>query len=118
MEVQHSVTYKRGGTFMFKAKKIIATITASVMAVSMMSVCVSADGCTHPSLVLRRTGVASTYTTTHTVYETVGSTVNPLTCTVTHLIHKLSYVCASCGSIRYSAGTEETENHSIVHAGI
>lgn len=100
---------------MNKAKKIVSSVLAGAMALSMVSIGAIAANCTHPSAVLRRTGVATTYTTTHSVPVIVGSTVTQKSCTITHIIYNKSYICASCGSKISDAGTEEVQNHSINH---
>lgn len=100
---------------MNKTKKIVSSVLAGAMALSMMSISASADTCGHPSAVLRRIGAANVYYTSHFVPVITGSKVEQKECTIIHTIYNRAYICATCGATVSQASTDEDIRHSISH---
>lgn len=103
---------------MNKAKKIVSSVLAGVMALSMMSIGASAadDTCGHYTTVKRRSSLATQYPTSHSIsYALSDGTVKKDTCSYSVYIYNCQYVCIACGKMVVSAGTETEEVHNNSH---
>lgn len=101
---------------MNKTKKIVSSVLAGVMALSMVSIGASADTCGHNTTVKRRSSLATNYSTSHPVsYALNNGTVKKDTCSYSVYIYNCQYVCISCGKMVASAGTETEEVHNNNH---